>query len=99
MQRVQPEIKKIQEKYKDDKQKQNEELLKFYQENKSTRSPAACRSSSRCRSVRAVPGAAVDPGPRPDDAATFNELFRDLCGSASDRGGLHATRRACTSSG
>ena len=34
MQRVQPEIKKIQAKYKDDRQKQNEELLKFYQENK-----------------------------------------------------------------
>ena len=34
MQRVQPEIKKIQAKYKDDKTKQNEELLKFYQENK-----------------------------------------------------------------
>ena len=34
MQRVQPEIKKIQQKYKDDKTKQNEELLKFYQENK-----------------------------------------------------------------
>jgi YidC/Oxa1 family membrane protein insertase len=34
MQKVQPEIKKIQAKYKDDKTKQNEELLKFYQENK-----------------------------------------------------------------
>jgi YidC/Oxa1 family membrane protein insertase len=34
MQRVQPEIKKLQQKYKDDRQKQNEELLKFYQENK-----------------------------------------------------------------
>ena len=34
MQRVQPEIKKLQQKYKDDKAKQNEELLKFYQENK-----------------------------------------------------------------
>src|SRR4029078_3347369 len=34
MQRVQLEIKKIQQRYKDDKQKQNEELLKFYQENK-----------------------------------------------------------------
>jgi YidC/Oxa1 family membrane protein insertase len=34
MQRVQPEIKKIQQKYKDDRAKQNEELLKFYQENK-----------------------------------------------------------------
>ena len=34
MQRVQPEIKKIQQQYKDDRAKQNEELLKFYQENK-----------------------------------------------------------------
>ncbi|MGH9039683.1 MAG: YidC/Oxa1 family membrane protein insertase, partial [Acidimicrobiia bacterium] len=29
-----PEIKKIQAKYKDDKQKQNEEVMKFYKENK-----------------------------------------------------------------
>jgi YidC/Oxa1 family membrane protein insertase len=34
MQKVQPEIKKIQQKYKGDKQKQNEEVMKFYQENK-----------------------------------------------------------------
>jgi len=34
MQRIQPEIKKLQQKYKDDRQKQNEELLKLYQEYK-----------------------------------------------------------------
>ncbi|MCI4344415.1 MAG: YidC/Oxa1 family membrane protein insertase [Thermoplasmata archaeon] len=34
MQRVQPEIKKLQAKYKGDKQKLNEEMMKFYQENK-----------------------------------------------------------------
>jgi len=34
MQRVQPEIKKLQQKYKGDRQKLNEELMKFYQENK-----------------------------------------------------------------
>lgn len=34
MQQVQPEIKKIQQQYKDDKAKANEEILKFYQENK-----------------------------------------------------------------
>jgi YidC/Oxa1 family membrane protein insertase len=34
MQRVQPEIKKLQAKYKNDKQKLNEELMKFYKENK-----------------------------------------------------------------
>ncbi len=34
MQRVQPEIKKLQAKYKQDRQKLNEEMMKFYQENK-----------------------------------------------------------------
>ncbi len=33
MQRVQPEIKKLQAKYKNDKQKLNEEMMKFYKEN------------------------------------------------------------------
>ncbi len=33
MQQLQPEMKKIQTRYKDDRQKQNEELLKFYKEN------------------------------------------------------------------
>jgi len=34
MQRVQPMLKEIQEKYKNDKEKQQEEMLKFYQEHK-----------------------------------------------------------------
>ena len=34
MARLQPEIKKLQEKYKDDKQRLNQEMMKFYQENK-----------------------------------------------------------------
>ena len=34
MQRLQPEMKKIQQQYKGDRQKLNEELMKFYQENK-----------------------------------------------------------------
>src|ERR1700704_4916545 len=34
MQRLQPEIKKLQAKYKGDRQKLNEETMKFYQENK-----------------------------------------------------------------
>ena len=32
--RLQPEIKKLQEKYKDDKQRLNQEMMKFYRENK-----------------------------------------------------------------
>jgi YidC/Oxa1 family membrane protein insertase len=34
MQRVQPKLKELQERYKDDKEKQQEEVMKFYQENK-----------------------------------------------------------------
>ena len=34
MQRAQPEIKKLQAKYKNDRAKLNEEVMKFYQENK-----------------------------------------------------------------
>jgi YidC/Oxa1 family membrane protein insertase len=34
MQRIQPKIKEIQKKYKDDKQKQQEKMMEFYQENK-----------------------------------------------------------------
>lgn len=33
MQRLQPEMKKIQQRYKDDREKMNQEMLKFYQEN------------------------------------------------------------------
>src|SRR5260370_17008891 len=34
LQQLQPQIKAIQAKYKDDKQRQNQEMMKFYQENK-----------------------------------------------------------------
>jgi YidC/Oxa1 family membrane protein insertase len=34
MQRIQPEIKKLQEKYKDDKERLSQEMMKFYKENK-----------------------------------------------------------------
>src|SRR5882757_8887549 len=34
MQRVQPEVKKLQAKYKNDRQKLNEEMMAFYKENK-----------------------------------------------------------------
>src|SRR3990167_8118642 len=34
MQKLQPKIKELQKKYKDDRQKLNEEIMKFYRENK-----------------------------------------------------------------
>jgi YidC/Oxa1 family membrane protein insertase len=85
MQRVQPEIKKIQQKYKDDRAKQNEELLKFYQENK-INPLAGCLPLLLILPIGiAVFGTFRDPGvqahvPR---TGTFNRLYVDLCGSAS----------------
>ena len=34
LQEIAPELKKVQERYKDDKQRQQQEVMKFYQENK-----------------------------------------------------------------
>src|SRR5215210_2800077 len=34
LQRLQPELKKIQERYKDDRQRMNQEIMRFYQEHK-----------------------------------------------------------------
>ncbi len=55
MQRLAPQINALKEKYKDDKQRQQQELMKFYQENKinplgllPAAAAAAARCSSRC---------------------------------------------------
>jgi YidC/Oxa1 family membrane protein insertase len=47
---VQPKMKAVQDRYKDDKPRMQQEMLKLYQEEKVIRSPAACRSCSRSRS-------------------------------------------------
>ena len=56
MQRAQPEIKKLQAKYKNDKQKLNEEMMKFYKENSINPlggvSPCSPRRRSSSRSTR-----------------------------------------------
>jgi membrane protein insertase Oxa1/YidC/SpoIIIJ len=49
LQRHQPELKAIQAKYKDDKARQQEEMMKFYKENNVNRSARACRWSRSCR--------------------------------------------------
>ena len=85
MQRVQPEIKKIQQKYKDDRAKQNEELLKFYQENK-INPLAGCLPLLLILPIGiAVFGTFRAPGiqahiPR---TGSLNRLYVDLCGSAT----------------
>jgi len=85
MQRVQPEIKRIQQKYKDDRQKQNEELLKFYQENK-INPLAGCLPLLLILPIGiAVLGTFRHPGieyhiPR---SGTFSKLYVDVCGKTS----------------
>jgi YidC/Oxa1 family membrane protein insertase len=85
MQRVQPEIKKIQQKYKDDRAKQNEELLKYYQENK-INPLAGCLPLLLILPIGiAVLGTFRHPGiqahiPR---TGTFSKLYTDMCGNTS----------------
>jgi len=89
MQRIQPEIKKLQAQYKDDKQKQNEELMKFYQEN-NVNPLSGCLPLivqmpvlfALFRVLRSIQDHVPTTG-------AFNDLFRDLCGSAT-------TAAACT---
>lgn len=83
MQKVQPEIKRLQQKYKGDKQKQNEEVLKFYQENK-INPLAGCLPLlmqfpifiSLFHVLRSIQSNVPTDG-------SFNRLFRDICGSAA----------------
>jgi YidC/Oxa1 family membrane protein insertase len=83
MQKVQPEIKRLQQKYKNDKQKQNEEILKFYQENK-INPLAGCLPLvmqfpifiSLFHVLRSVQGNVPKAG-------TFNKLYIDICGKAA----------------
>lgn len=83
MQRVQPEIKKIQAKYKDDRAKQNEELLKYYQENK-INPLAGCLPLLL---ILPIGIAVLDTFRRPGiqyhipRSGTLSKLYVDICGT------------------
>jgi YidC/Oxa1 family membrane protein insertase len=85
MQRVQPEIKKIQQKYKDDRAKQNEELLKYYQENK-INPLAGCLPMLL---IFPIGIAVYDTFRRPGvqyhipRSGTFAKLYVDICGNVA----------------
>ena len=89
MQRVQPEIKKIQPQYKDDKAKQNEELMKFYQENKINPLSGCLPLIVQMPVLFALFRVLRDIQDHVPTTGAFNDLFRDLCGSAT-------TAAACT---
>ncbi len=85
MQRVQPEIKKIQQKYKDDRAKQNEELLKYYQENK-INPLAGCLPLIL---ILPIGIAVLDTFRRPGiqyhipRSGTLSKLYVDICGNTT----------------
>ncbi len=91
MQKVQPEIKRLQQKYKDDKQKQNEEILKFYQENK-INPLAGCLPLvmqfpifiSLFHVLRSVQGNVPKVG-------RFDRLYVDICGTNITKCRSHPT--------
>ncbi|MFN8034753.1 MAG: YidC/Oxa1 family membrane protein insertase [Acidimicrobiia bacterium] len=80
MQEIQPEIKKLQAKYKGDRQKLNEEMMKFYQENKVNplagclplllQMPIFIALTVLLRNVQ-------------DHVPTSSSLYRDMCGHVS----------------
>jgi YidC/Oxa1 family membrane protein insertase len=89
MQRIQPEIKKLQAQYKDDRQKQNEALMQFYKENNvnplSGCLPLIVQAPvlfALFRVLRNVQDHIPTTGP-------FNDLFRDLCGNAATAAACH----------
>ena len=77
MQRLQPEMQRLQIKYKDDRQKLNEELMAFYKEN--NLNPLGGCLPLLLQTPIFIILYNVDPGPHPDArrAATFDPKYLD----------------------
>jgi YidC/Oxa1 family membrane protein insertase len=88
MQRVQPEIKKIQAKYKDDKQKQNEEIMRYYQENKINPLSGCFPLLMQMPVFIALFGVLRSMKNHIPTSGQFADLFHDICGNAE-------TAKAC----
>jgi YidC/Oxa1 family membrane protein insertase len=86
MQRIQPEIKKIQAQYKDDRQKQNEALMQFYQENNVNPLSGCLPLIIQAPVLFALFQVLRDVQKHIPTTGAFNDLFRDLCGSATTAG-------------
>ncbi len=77
MQRVQPEIKKLQAKYKNDRQKLNEEMMKFYKENQINPLGGCLPLLAADAGLhRAVPDAAQHPALHPDELGDVRRHLR-----------------------
>jgi YidC/Oxa1 family membrane protein insertase len=80
MQKVAPQIKKLQAEYKDDKQKQNEEVLKFYQENKINPLSGCFPLIAQMPVLISLFQVFRDPQKHiPEAGEKFDRLFSELC--------------------
>ena len=95
MQKLAPEIKKLQQLHKDDRQKQSEEVMKFYKENQinplSGCLPLLVQLPVWIALYRTLQGI-------PKHISTSSRLFVDLCANAAVKGG-EATAKACLADG
>ncbi|MGQ0825167.1 MAG: YidC/Oxa1 family membrane protein insertase [Actinomycetota bacterium] len=81
MQRAAPEIKRIQQQYKDDRQKQNEEILKFYQENKINPLSGCLPLLAQSPIFIALFGVLRNPQDHvPTGTGRLGRLYTDVCG-------------------
>jgi YidC/Oxa1 family membrane protein insertase len=90
MQRVQPEIKKLQAKYKGDRQKLNEEVMKFYQENKINPLAGCLPLVVQLPIFFTLFRVLRDPYKHIPKTGSFAGLYQALCGHAL------AAHKACT---
>ena len=101
MQALQPEMKKLQAQYKDDRQKLNEELLKFYRENNINPLggclPLLIQLPVFLILYRVIAGLTYIPAGQttfqPKYLDTSSELYRSLLGADGDAGFRHEPRR------
>jgi YidC/Oxa1 family membrane protein insertase len=86
MQRIQPEMKKIQAQYKDDRQKQNEAMMQFYKENNVNPLSGCLPILIQAPVLFALFRVLRDVQDHIPTTGPFNDLFRDLCGNAATAG-------------
>jgi YidC/Oxa1 family membrane protein insertase len=91
MQRVQPEIKKLQAKYKGDRQKLNEEVMKFYQANKINPLAGCLPLVVQLPIFFTLFRVLRDPYKHIPKTGSFAGLYNALCGHS-----LHTLHKACT---
>jgi YidC/Oxa1 family membrane protein insertase len=82
MQKVAPQIKRIQAEFRDDKQKQNEEVLKFYQENKINPLSGCLPLLAQMPILISLFQVLRTPANHIPTSGRFATLFTDLCGPA-----------------